>query len=62
MKALICTCGDCAHWEIINHGLKGGIMTLPFAHLKCKTCGHEFPIEIAIPDHDKLKWVDKDVT
>jgi hypothetical protein len=53
MKALVCTCGDCLHWEVIEAGEGRSIL--------CKTCGDSFPVTIHIPPHDKLKWVDKNV-
>jgi len=49
--ALSCDCGDCMHWEII------GASDTEDATLKCMTCGHEYPVTLDVPEHDKLEWV-----
>jgi hypothetical protein len=53
MKAnlLICTCGDCLHWELLQQSIV------------CKSCGIEFPIpglgkfiQEHVDKHDALAW------
>lgn len=41
---LICSCGDCLHWEL-GHNF-----------IICKTCEHRFHATIIVPEHDKLQW------
>lgn len=50
-KLLVCTCGDCTHWELAQDAII------------CKTCQHviEIPnlgsyIGIFTKDHPKLEW------
>lgn len=63
--ALICTCGDCAHWEVIApepsstfRGFLGTAWAHPRGVLKCLTCGHEFAVTISVDPHDKLAEVE----
>lgn len=54
-KMLVCTCGDCKHWEIVT-----SVPIVPDFSLQstliCMTCKEEFPIYIVVPEHDKLVW------
>lgn len=54
VDVLVCTCGDCSHWEIVEKKAKG----VTEQYLKCISCDHVFPITgLEVPEHDKLEWV-----
>jgi hypothetical protein len=51
VNLLVCDCGDCLHWEILNESII------------CKTCGKEFPIpglknfiQEHVDIHPSLSW------
>jgi hypothetical protein len=67
VKVLSCKCGDCLHWEIaevpappVPVGLERlGPAPAPDQFLKCKTCGAKYEIEITVPAHDQVEWVER---
>lgn len=52
---LVCKCGDCAHWELINT-MTPQRYYMPEGHLKCMTCGIEVPFEFQMLPHPGIHW------
>jgi ribosomal protein S27E len=51
--ALVCKCGDCAHWEILlKTNSKGGSQNV----LKCASCGDEHQVYFNIDPHENLHY------
>jgi ribosomal protein S27E len=50
--ALVCKCGDCAHWEILLTKTGDESQTI----LKCASCGDEHPVYFSIDPHENLHY------
>lgn len=59
-KALVCLCGECAHWEIVSKSSHAFGTEIPVA-LRCMSCTKEFPIHINVPASDHLAFVGPEV-
>lgn len=64
VKHLVCTCGDCKHWEILTNDPKYSFLealarALPLNHvLRCVTCGTEHTVTLHLKPHDTFKEVE----
>lgn len=58
-QVLSCKCGDCLHWEVVQHRAEGErhAAVQPTQFLKCKTCGELYNVSIEVDPHENLEWV-----
>lgn len=47
-QVLLCRCGACSHWEVIQRDGK--------FFLLCMTCDKEFEVVLHVPKSDHLEW------
>jgi len=47
-EVLLCKCGACAHWEILQKDGSNFIF--------CMTCSKEFQVTLQVPKSDHLEW------
>jgi hypothetical protein len=56
-KALVCKCGECARWELVEHEREVKFDTPIPIKMRCITCGREFDATLSVPAHDHLLFV-----
>ena len=58
--ALVCKCGDCAHWKIMLTKIIADPKTFSGDQLntvlKCASCGDEHPVYFTIDPHENLHY------